>query len=77
MSWKCFFSHKWKYLKEDVEFVRIGGIKVGRESITILSEVRLCKRCYKKQLKRVTDWVSYNNLTTEQERDKKINELGI
>lgn len=77
---KCLIRHNWEYFDEDIEFVRVGGLsrlKLNGDIVTIPSEVRLCKRCYKKQFKRVTDWIDYNNLTKEQERDKKLTNIGI
>lgn len=76
----CLFGHKWEYLQEDIEFVRVGGLsnlKFGRDSFIIPSDVRLCKRCYKKQFKRVSDWINYNNLTKDQLREKKLTNIGI
>jgi hypothetical protein len=77
MSWKCLVKHKWNYFEEDIEFIRVGGMKLGRDKITIPSEVRLCSRCHKKQFKRVTDWVNYYYLTVEQERNKKLTNIGV
>lgn len=72
------FGHKWSYYKEDVEhtFVSIPGF-----TIMIDTEFRICKRCDYKQVRkhytgRESDWFK-SDLSKEELRDIKLNELGI
>ncbi len=72
MSWKCLIKHKWEYKIEDINFFHgITGLKVN-----IPTKVRLCQRCHKKQRSRGIDWIDWE-LTSEEERDIKLKELGL
>ena len=81
MNW-CVIKHKWVYKNEDINFFHgISGLEVN-----IPTKVRLCERCHKKQRsKGITqlpplcsryDWVDWE-LSLEEEREKKLKELGI
>jgi hypothetical protein len=71
MNW-CVIKHKWKYKTEDINFFHgITGLKVN-----IPTKVRLCERCHKKQRSRGIHWIDWE-LTSEEEREKKLKELGI
>lgn len=71
MNW-CVIKHKWVYKNEDINFFHgISGLEVN-----IPVKVRLCERCHKKQRSRGIDWVDWE-LSLEEEREKKLKELGI
>ncbi len=78
MNW-CSIKHKWEYKKEDIIYERIGAgyslIKVN--NIPISTEVRICKRCHKKQRMGIRGyWIEWD-LTKEEEREIRLKELGI
>lgn len=75
MNLRCLLGHDWEYSQEEVEFIRVS--KPIFDTVFVLSEVRICQRCYKKQFKRVCDWENLYQLTDSQIRDKKISKLGI
>ena len=79
MNW-CSIKHKWMYKKEDISYERIragySSVKLAKV-ISVPTEVRLCRRCHKKQRMGIsgcwTDW----ELTLEEEREIKLKEIGI
>ena len=78
MNW-CSIKHKWEYKKEDIIYERIGTgysfIKVN--NIPISTEVRICKRCHKKQRMGIRGyWIEWD-LTKEEEREIRLKEIGI
>lgn len=85
MKWKCFFGkHKWDYSWESAKFVSVSD---PNNTKYFMVKVRYCSECSKKQrnsynplddvLGENRHWVNYNNLTIDQVRDKKLNELGL
>jgi hypothetical protein len=74
MNW-CVIKHKWVYKTEDINYCKshfgISGLEVN-----IPTNVRLCSRCHKKQRSKGIDWVDWE-LSLEEEREKKLKELGI
>ncbi len=86
MNW-CLIKHKWNYNQEDIFYERFSvhgrlgkQVSIGSfltKGATIPTDVRLCKRCYKKQrLDTRGYWVDWD-LTKEEERDIRLKELGI
>ena len=86
MKWKCFFGrHKWDYSWESNKFTRL----FDRSDVKyFMIRVRYCTECGKKQrssnmpsnnfsVQGNSTWLDYNNLTVEQKRDKKLNDLGL
>jgi hypothetical protein len=92
MSFRCnIFGHKWKYYKEDVTYI------IWRSKIKSIAstnpkgfenkwptDVRLCSKCYCKQIKNIDLHVSNLNfhwsdwkLTKEELRDKNLKKLGV
>jgi hypothetical protein len=79
MNW-CSIKHKWEYKKEPITYSRIisrySSAKLNKDVI-VPTEVRLCKRCHKKQKLGMTGyWVDWD-LTLEEEREIKLKEIGI
>jgi hypothetical protein len=80
MSFKCkIFGHKWNVYKENITYIisgsKIKSIPNGLQN-TWPMDVRMCWRCYYKQLNHGGDWQSFK-LTKEELRDKNLKELGI
>ena len=76
MNW-CLIKHKWEYKKEDIFYERISIGSFLTKGATIPTDVRLCKRCHKKQrLGTRGYWIDWD-LTKEEEREIKLKELGI
>lgn len=81
---RCLFGHKWKIGKESIEYtmVNISPLVSPIEYIHRIEDVRYCTRCSKKQRKAYShiyinnDWTDWH-LTKEEERDKKLNDLGL
>ena len=77
MNW-CSIKHKWQYKKEDIFYERIdsGSFQLKAE-VPISTEVRLCKRCHKKQRMGVRGyWIEWD-LTKDECREIKLKGLGI
>ena len=77
MNW-CSIKHKWEYKKEDIfyERISIGGSFLTKGAI-LSTEVRLCKRCHKKQRMGISGyWIDWD-LTKEEEREIKLKEIGL
>jgi hypothetical protein len=88
---KCLFTfHNWDWSKEDIhewkskrpsaEALMRSMKKVSALSIHIaeLTPVRICQNFYKKQrYMNNQGWVDWDELTKEELRDKKLNQLGI
>ncbi len=77
MNW-CSIKHKWQYKKEDIIYERIdtGSFSLKAE-VPILTEVRLCKRCHKKQRMGIRGyWIEWD-LTKDEWREIKLKGLGI
>lgn len=77
MNW-CSIKHKWEYKKEDIFYERISiGGSFLTKGATLSTEVRLCKRCHKKQRMSISGyWIDWD-LTKEEEREIKLKEIGI
>ncbi len=79
MNW-CLIKHKWEKKKEDIFYKRIDNgyfyYKLKTE-VPISTEVRLCKRCHKKQRMGIRGYWIDCDLTKEEEREIKLKELGI
>lgn len=76
MNW-CLIKHKWEYNKEDIFYERVSIGSFLTKGATMPTDVRLCKRCYKKQrLGTRGYWIDWD-LTKEEERDIRLKELGI
>lgn len=73
MKFSCFFRHNWKYSVEDITYTRIGD---SNDKMIIPTQVRLCSKCYKKQRSKGIDWTDWE-LSVQEERDKKLREIGI
>ena len=79
MNW-CSIKHKWQRKKEDIFYERIrtgySFVKLDKV-ISVPTEVRLCKRCHKKQRMGIRGyWIDWD-LTKEEEREIKLKEIGI
>jgi len=84
---KCkLFGHKWNYYKEDVPHitspVNLTHRVIPSYTFPVNTEFRYCPRCFINQVRvahsgdEKTDWRNVA-LNVEQERDKKLKELGI
>lgn len=72
MNW-CSIKHKWEYKKEEIFYERI----FLKKSATVSTEVRLCKRCHKKQRMGISGyWIDWE-LTKEEQREIILNKIGI
>ncbi len=93
MNIKCIFVHKWEISKQEIEVEynlpkftkKVTWNGTGRKvTITTSDDIRICKRCYKKQ-KAMYSTFSYNKvvgwrddeLSKDELRDKKLKELFI
>jgi hypothetical protein len=82
MSLRCkIFGHSWNLYRENVSYIIFIKIKIPKgEENTWSMDVRLCRRCYCKQIKTIGltdfDWSDWE-LTKEELRDKNLKELGI
>ena len=87
MSLRCkIFGHKWNVYKENVTYIISGSrnksMPLGIEN-TWPIDVRMCWRCYCKQISNIdiNTKLKYNwsewKLTKEELRDKNLKELGI
>lgn len=94
MNIRCIiFGHKWEISKQEreVEYNLPKFSKKGtwngsgkKTSIAICDDIRICKRCYKKQramyspfsMVKIADWRN-DELSKDELRDKKLKELGI
>ena len=95
MNIRCLFGHKWELSKIEREieynlpkFGKKGAWNGSGKKVTITTsdDIRICKRCYKKQKAmyspfnnskyRTPDWRD-NELSKDELRDKKLKELGI
>ena len=76
MNW-CIIKHKWEYKIEDITFSNFRELNLDgtQKEVTISNQVRLCKRCHKKQRSRGIDWVEWE-LTLEEEKQKVCSEWG-
>lgn len=89
---KCFFKHKWKYNQSFIKYTfddfHYGKIPSGINrrgyfnpdtsniEFQVESISRICLKCYKKELKHIEGWKK-SELTKEEERDFKLNSIGI
>ena len=87
MSLKCkVFGHKWQEYKEDVTHVTpsISNSHMSVPSITfsVNTTFRYCPKCFTNQIRLAwsddekVDWRSVD-LSIEQEREKKLKDLGL
>lgn len=79
MSLRCkIFGHKWKsgIVTESIPNGLQNTSRFRRNSRLWPMDVRMCLRCYYKQLNYGGDWSSCE-LTKEELRDKNLKELGI
>ncbi len=77
----CLFGHNWEYKVEDITYVRLNNyVDITTSSVNdrvvMQTKVRLCVKCYKKQRTHGQDWTSCE-LTLQEDRDKKLKEIGI
>jgi hypothetical protein len=79
MNW-CSIKHKWEYKKEDIIYKRIDTGYFSfplKTEVPISTEVRICKRCHKKERMGIRGyWIEWD-LTKEEEREIRLKELGI
>jgi len=79
MNW-CSIKHKWEYKKEDIFYKRIDTGYFSfplKTEVPISTEVRICKRCHKKERMCIRGyWIEWD-LTKEEEREIRLKELGI
>ena len=79
MNW-CSIKHKWEYKKEDIIYKRIDTGYFSfplKTEVPISTEVRLCKRCHKKERMGIRGyWIEWD-LTKEEEREIRLKEIGI
>ena len=90
---RCLFGHKWELSKieREIEYTLPKFGKKGawngsgkKVTITTSDDIRICKRCYKKQKAmyspfshvKIADWRN-DELSKDELRDKKLKELGI
>ncbi len=72
MSWICKIRHWWSYSTEKVNI----GKKASGNHITL--NVRVCKRCYKKQRQELNSEIWFDvDLSKEEIREIKLKELGL
>lgn len=90
MNIKCIFKHKWKHYYEDSIVYPPGNnnpIKIVNDK-----KIRICEKCFKKQISKInyrygiitgddkydtyTTW-SNSDLNKSEERDFKLNKIGI
>ena len=78
MSLRCkIFGHKWKSgIVTEIPNGLQNTSGFRRNSRLWPMDVRMCWRCYYKQLNHGGDWQSFK-LTKEELRDKNLKELGI
>jgi hypothetical protein len=91
MNIRCLFGHKWELSKQEreIEYTLPKFAEKGTRKVTITTsdDIRICKRCYNKQKAmyanpfnnskhRTPDWRDIE-LSKDELRDKKLNELGI
>ena len=93
MNIRCLFGHKWELSKQEREieytlpkFGKKGSWNGSGRKVTITTsdDIRICKRCYKKQKAmyspfshvKIADWRN-DELSKDELRDKKLKELGI
>jgi U3 small nucleolar RNA-associated protein 14 len=93
MNIRCIFVHKWELSKieREIEYTLPKFGKKGawngsgkKVTITTSDDIRICKRCYKKQKAmyspfshvKIADWRN-DELSKDELRDKKLKELGI
>lgn len=79
MKLKCFIGlHKWTHKRESVRYVRVNGRDTFGDHFDKIENIRYCLVCSKKQRNTIgTEWVDYGNLTQDELRDKKLNDLGL
>ena len=75
MNLRCLLGHKWEYCTEDITYNNTAHVYPPKQ-IIMPTQVRLCLRCYKKQKNMIGDWTNWH-LTKQEERDKKLKEIGI
>ena len=75
MNLRCLLGHKWEYYMEEITYRSSAHVYPPKE-ITLPTKVRCCSRCYKKQKCNIGEWTSWY-LTKQEERDKKLKEIGI
>jgi hypothetical protein len=82
MKLRCLIGiHKWEYSEESIRYVRIHTTS-SADHIDRMENVRYCTKCSKKQRRAFShvihnsDWTDWH-LTKDEERDKKLNDLGI
>jgi hypothetical protein len=70
MSWLCKIRHKWEYSTEKVNIGKKGS------NVHITLNVRMCKRCYKKQRQELVGELWFDApLSKEEIREIKLNQL--
>ena len=73
MSWLCKIRHNWSY---STEKINIGKKKGSDAHITL--NVRMCKRCYKKQSQELIGELWFDaSLSKEEIREIRLKELGL
>ena len=71
---KCLFGHKWEYGTEEVTYSQL--LRPDRKA-SLLQKSRYCRKCSSKQIQMIGGkWMDWS-LSIDEERDKKLNELGI
>ena len=93
MNIRCIFGHKWELSKieREIEYTLPKFGKKGawngsgkKVTITTSDDIRICKRCYKKQKAMYSPFshvkIAYwrnDELSKDELRDKKLKEIGI
>ena len=79
-SSKCLFGHDWEYGTEKVTYKRIGSYhrQSNGDTLDFEHRSRYCSKCCKKQIQLIGGgWNNWGLTTTQEKRDKKLNDLGI
>lgn len=72
IKWKCFLGrHDWVFSSDYVNF------SSSFETIDLECPTRYCNRCGKKQIRKWSDWETWNSLTKSEKRHKNLTKLGI
>jgi hypothetical protein len=72
MSWLCKIRHNWSYSTEKINIGKLGS------DAHITLNMRLCKRCYKKQRQELNGEIWFDvSLNKEEIREIRLKELGL
>lgn len=68
--------HKWKYNSQKVVLTPLQGGNLGLDDVEVDAIVRLCDRCYRKEINGFRNkWKKTNIYTKEEKRDMSLKSL--